>query len=109
MVGTLGHLVVSKLFFAAFISPFLAMMKELVAAGVPTMAFAAWSLQMVMPVSKAPWSWLVYGPRSSLSRITYHEKPAGIEVELPNAQDPVAPPPTMGDDVANTGSFVVRL
>ena len=82
--------------------------KELVAAGVPTMACAALGLQMVMPVSKAPWSWLVYGPRSSLSRITYHEKPAGIEVELPNAQDPVAPP-TMGDDVANTGSFVVRL
>ena len=32
--------------------------KELIAAGVPTMAFAAWGLQMVMPVSKAPWSWL---------------------------------------------------
>merc|ERR1711871_410601 len=32
--------------------------KELVIAGVPTMVFAAWSLQMVMPVPKAPWSWL---------------------------------------------------
>ena len=85
--------------------------KELVAAGVPTMAFAAWSLQMVMPVSKAPWSWLVYGPRSSLSYFTdpaVHEKQASVEVELPSAQGPVAPP-TMGDAVASTGAFVVRL
>lgn len=85
--------------------------KELVAAGVPTMACAAWTLQMVMPVSKAPWSWLVYGPRSSLSYFTdpaVHEKQASIEVELPSAQGPVAPP-TMGDAVASTGGFVVRL
>ena len=85
--------------------------KELVIAGVPTMVFAAWSLQMAMPVSEAPWSWLVYGPRSSLSyfkdRVVV-EKEANIALELPSAPDPVVPS-TMGDVVASTGGFVVRL
>ena len=83
--------------------------KELVAAGVPTMACAALGLQMVMPVSKAPWSWLAYGPRSSLSADReIHEKQASIAVELPSAPEPVVPS-TMGDVDAGTGGFVVRL
>ena len=40
--------------------------KELVAAGVPTMMLAACCLQKAMPLSEAPWSWLVYGPRNTL-------------------------------------------
>ena len=53
--------------------------KELVAAGLPTMAFAAWSLQMVMPVSKAPWRWLS-APTKAVSKVeTYC-----IQVKLSN-------------------------
>ena len=75
--------------------------KELVAAGIPSMLLAAWCLQAAVPVSEAPWAWLVYGPQSTLSYFTERTAHEHAEaVELPSATDTVASAlPSMGDAV----------
>ena len=80
--------------------------KELVAAGVPTMMLAACCLQKAMPLSEAPWSWLVYGPRNTLllRYLANRETATTVEIDELHSQGPGGEPSTLAVPSMGNGS-----
>ena len=84
--------------------------KELVAAGVPSMVLAACGLRKAMPLSEAPWSWLVYGPRNTLllRYLANRETDTTIEIDEWHSQGPGGEPSTLAVSSVGNGSAVVE-
>jgi len=70
----------------------------LVVVGMPAMFLAAVALDKAVPLSEAPWAWLVHGPSRSLSFFTDPNKQnEAVEiVELASTSVATLPLPTMG-------------
>ena len=84
--------------------------KELVAAGVPAMVLAACCLQKAMPLSEAPWSWLVYGPRNTLllRYLANRETATTVEIAELHSQGPGGEPSTLAVPSMSNVSAVVE-